>query len=137
MDKKKKSLLAENLISLRKKQNMTQSEIAETLGIKRSTYAYYERTTMPPMGILRQLAKLFNTTVDEIIGKKTTYTINPDNNDVMLVFRQDPPAYNAGEPSEKLSGDEKILLARYQSLSTEQKLKVQDYIRIFLNGDDE
>ena len=130
MDKSKKSPLAEKLIACRKAKEMTQSEIAEVLNIKRSTYAYYERSTMPPVDILRKLARLFGTTVDALVGNKaTTYAPHPDAQDELIIFNQDGPSYNSGAPSEKLSGDEKLMLARYQILPPDLKMKVQEYIR--------
>ncbi|MBQ5810845.1 MAG: XRE family transcriptional regulator [Clostridia bacterium] len=129
MDKNIKSSLAEKLITYRKEKNLTQSEIAEALGINRSTYAYYERSTTPPMGILRKLAQLFGTTVDELVGNP--YRVRNTSGSDRITFHQDPPAYRtkSPEPEEKLSGDEKLLLARYQSLPQDLKQKVQDYVR--------
>ena len=56
------SKLAKSLIAHRKSMGLTQSQIAEVIGIKRSTYAYYERETMPSVEIIEKLAKIYNVT---------------------------------------------------------------------------
>jgi len=61
------SKLALNLIALRKSMGLTQSRVAEAINIKRSTYAYYERDTMPPVEIIEKLAKIYRTTPSRIM----------------------------------------------------------------------
>ena len=56
------SKLAASLIAHRKSMGLTQSQIADVIGIKRSTYAYYERDTMPSVEIIEKLAKVYHTT---------------------------------------------------------------------------
>ena len=54
------SKLAASLIAHRKSMGLTQSQIAEAINLKRSTYAYYERDTMPSVEIIEKLAKIYN-----------------------------------------------------------------------------
>ena len=61
-NKENVSKLAKSLIAHRKSMGLTQSQIAEVIGIKRSTYAYYERETMPSVEIIEKLAKIYNVT---------------------------------------------------------------------------
>lgn len=62
-------LFAERLRLLRRQHGWTQLQIADLLGIKRSTYAYYEtRTSEPDMETLLKLADLFHTSIDFLIG---------------------------------------------------------------------
>ena len=51
-EKFEKSEIARNLIKIRKDNGFTQSNVAEYLKIKRSTYAYYERNVYPPQHII-------------------------------------------------------------------------------------
>ena len=61
------SKLAKSLIAHRKSMGLTQIQIAEAVGIKRSTYAYYERETMPSVEIIEKLAKIYNTTPGQLM----------------------------------------------------------------------
>ena len=55
------------LISLRKKKNKTQEEIANKLGIARSTYNSYELgTTQPPLDIAMKIKEIFKYKKDDI-----------------------------------------------------------------------
>lgn len=51
---------AHTLKNLRKGHNLTQSEVADILGIDRSTYAYYERgTTKPDFECIFKICKMY------------------------------------------------------------------------------
>ena len=50
--------IAVKLISLRKSMGLTQQQVAEAIGVKRSTYAYYESATTPSLDIIEKLAKI-------------------------------------------------------------------------------
>lgn len=55
--------------SLRIEAGKTQAEIAERLGVLRTTYGEYERgKIMPPMDKIKVLAELYNVSVDYLIG---------------------------------------------------------------------
>jgi len=60
-----------NVKKIRKKFRLTQAEVALALKIPVTTYASYEQGTNPPIAILKKLAKLFNCTVDELLGIQT------------------------------------------------------------------
>lgn len=56
---------SETLKNLRKKYELTQNQIAQKIGIDRSTYAYYERgDTKPDFECILKLTKLYNMDVD-------------------------------------------------------------------------
>ena len=57
------------LRKLRKEHKLNQTQFAEMVGLKRSTYAYYElgRTT-PDISILVRIAKAYGITLDEMLG---------------------------------------------------------------------
>lgn len=64
-----RQVFAERLRALRLEAKMTQQETADRLGIKRSTYAYYEtQTSEPDLEMLGRIAKLFRTTVNYLSG---------------------------------------------------------------------
>ncbi len=90
-------LFAERLRSLRRAQGWTQLHVAEALGIKRSTYAYYEtRTSEPDMETLIKLARLFNTSIDFLIGHAADYDTHrfvynqaAETDDIILTDREE------------------------------------------------
>lgn len=54
---------------LRKKQNMTQMELADKLGISFQAVSNWERgSTMPDISKLPELAQIFNVTTDDLLG---------------------------------------------------------------------
>ena len=60
---------ASTLRSLRKKHNLTQSDLAKELGVTQRTISYYEsgKGTPSDTKILNALVKLFNVTLDELL----------------------------------------------------------------------
>ena len=61
--------IAENLRALRKSKDMTQEEVAETLGVSPQSVSKWERgDTYPDITFLPVLANLFGTSVDALIG---------------------------------------------------------------------
>lgn len=57
----------------RKRMDMTQEQVAKSLNIVRSTYAYYETgKTCPDFATVIRLANLFNVTTDYLLGAEGT-----------------------------------------------------------------
>lgn len=64
-----------NLKILRKKQNLTQQQVADAIGIGMQAYAYYEKEERDPSpDTLCKLADFFGVSVDELLGR----TLEPD-----------------------------------------------------------
>ena len=58
---------------LREKKGITQTKLAEILGVGRTTITMYEKgTIVPPADILRKLADYFNVSVDYLLGREET-----------------------------------------------------------------
>ena len=68
--KDNKSILGQNLVRARKRLGLTQSVVAETLGLERSRYAHYEKDTTPSADLLRKLATILGVTTDEKAWRK-------------------------------------------------------------------
>lgn len=67
-DLKSKEILKSNLKNLRRKFGYTQQEIADYLLINRTTYTKYETgVALPSIFILRDLAKLYNVNINNLI----------------------------------------------------------------------
>lgn len=66
---------------LRKEKNMSQQELADALGISKSSINMYERgERQPNFEILETIADYFNIDIDYLLGRtsKTTRLINPN-----------------------------------------------------------
>ncbi len=122
MAKKKKTVLAYNLIAFRKKAILTQTQVAEALGVDRSTYAYYETgATTPKFNTLLKLAQLYNISIDDILGGdlEDVSAKSDDDHFTDVNFIQ---AFN------ELSDKEKILILTYRTFNNDEKAEVEKSI---------
>ncbi len=61
-------MFAQNLVSLRKQKGVTQDEAARSLGLKRSTYACYEKSkSEPSVSLLLKMADYFHIRIDDLL----------------------------------------------------------------------
>lgn len=98
----------ERLIGLRQKNGLTQREVAQFLGVDRTTYVKYERgDSEPNFDTILKLADFFDTTTDYILGK----TNNPKSLD------------------EQLEGIEFALFGEVRDMTDEEKQDVLEYIK--------
>ena len=68
----KKQTFGSMIAELRKKQGMTQAELAEKLGITDKAVSKWERDlSFPDVNSIPKLAEIFNVTVDELMQVKT------------------------------------------------------------------
>ena len=66
-----KVYLGKNLKELRNSRGYTQKEVAELLNINSVTYLHYEKEQRePPLSLLADMAKLFDVSVDYLLGLK-------------------------------------------------------------------
>ena len=64
-------IFQENLIELRKRNNLTQKAVATALGIAQPSYIRYENgTAEPTQETLVKIADLFDVSVDFLLGRK-------------------------------------------------------------------
>ena len=64
-------IFQENLIELRKRNNLTQKKIAKALGIAQPSYIRYENgTAEPTQQTLVKIADLFDVSIDFLLGRK-------------------------------------------------------------------
>jgi transcriptional regulator with XRE-family HTH domain len=70
-DNKKRTILAKNLIRLRKNHGLTQEELSKISGVSRRTIALYEtKSAKPPLDNIEKLAKALNVIIEELIEFK-------------------------------------------------------------------
>lgn len=62
-------MFKENLIVLRKRNHLSQEELAEKIGVFRQTLSKYETgESLPDIGICKILADLFGVTLDDLVN---------------------------------------------------------------------
>lgn len=90
---------------LRKNSALTQKQIADVLGIDRSTYSYYENgKASPSLAVLMRIAKVFNVTLDYVIYGDDSKTVQAN------VLSDSSSAYTKVDSFVNLSDTEKSLL---------------------------
>ena len=68
-----KSIIAENITQLRKESGLTQVDLAERLNYSDKAVSKWERAeSLPDIGVLKQIADLFNVTVDYLLKSDHT-----------------------------------------------------------------
>ena len=128
-DKTKRSIFAHRLRMLRRQTGVTQKEIAPSLNIDRSTYAYYETDkTNPDLSTLRRIASIFNVSTDYLLGIETP------------VGRAVPVRDRGPEPSSASEGilsglqeDERVFILLYRQLDVEQRENLIRFVMDAIN----
>lgn len=93
------------LKELRKNSALTQKQIADVLGIDRSTYSYYENgKASPSLAVLMRIAKVFNVTLDYVIYGDDSKTVQAN------VLSDSCSVYTKVDSFVNLSDTEKSLL---------------------------
>lgn len=110
-----KNKLTDNLKRLRKDYSLTQDEVADIISKDRSSVAKYESgKALPPIDILKQLAKLYRVSVDELCGissSKQTVTL-----------RSEPDAVpKRGPQYAKLSKQEQLIVLKFRMMNEKEK----------------
>lgn len=99
----------DRLRQLRKQRNLTQEQLAEIIGVERSSIGKYEgkKQVIPSDEVKEKIADFFSVSLDYLCGR------NPDAEKGKDYF---------------LSSDEHRLLRCYRAMSPEGKEKVQSYV---------
>ena len=99
--------------------NLTQTAIADAMGISRSAYAYYETgKTLPTSDGIRDLAKLFGVSPSVLLGEKPVEP--PKTPPHILVFRDS--AYE-----KELEEEERVFDMTFPELSEDEKELIMKY----------
>lgn len=103
--------LRDNLRMYRRRMGMTQQEVADRLGVSRTSYTKYETGVCEPgLEMVIQLAKMFGTDINTLFSDRPETAAVRD---------------AAGE---ELSAEERDILLAYRSLKNENKDKAWEYI---------
>ncbi len=117
-----KTVLARNLIRLRKAMRLTQLNVASAIGIERSRYAHYEATTMPSALILRKLSLILNVYIDELLSSPEPTRLN-----------EGYGGLSNANLLNQLKPEEKELVLRFMLLDAESKKDVNKFVENKLN----
>ncbi len=121
----RRKIMAKKLSRVRKAHHLTQEQVADILKIKRSTYAYYERNTTPPLENILKLSTLFHVSTHELMYDEQdpvifNQLINPG-------ILEDPGSiFDIHQPTNfgNLLERERMLIARYRLLPENLKDKI-------------
>ncbi len=121
--------VGESLRNVRKEHNLKQKDIAEAIGIDRSTYSFYETgKTNPPIETMCALAKIYNVTIGYLIGKEAN---NPE-------LRERANMVSSGvDPIAMLKKDEQLLLMYYRLAEEDSKKEILDAVMNKSKNDEE
>ena len=117
-------MVCENLKRVRKEHKLTQQDIANVLGIDRSTYTFYETgKTSPSISTVYKLAEIYNVTVGYLLGVE----------DVNGSSGKKPVSMSVASPGADhiafLDKDEQMLLMCYRIISDEDKAKAIELLK--------
>lgn len=111
-------MISQRLRKIRVEHKMTQQNIADVLGIDRTTYTFYETgVTKPSLVTLAKLADIYNVTVGYLLGVEEN---RPE-------LKKSPEDYGtdcrleSNDPISLLSRDEKQILMCYRVLNEQGK----------------
>lgn len=122
MDNSQNTALGKKLLSLRKEFKMTQDDVANILGMSRTSFSKYENgNTNPPLPVLRKLADIYNVGLEYLIfDENTTIRVNDsseeDENSAEFAFSR----------ITELRPIEKEIVGKFRTLSDEEK---KDFIK--------
>ena len=111
--------IGENLRRIRQEHNLKQKDIAQALGIDRSTYSFYETgKTNPPVDTLCNLSKIYNVTIDCLVGLEKDRISSACGKSVA----------SGVDPIAMLPKDEQMLLMYFRLADENEKEEVLKYI---------
>ena len=115
-------MLCEQLKQIRKANKYTQQDLADAVGIERSTYASYETgRNKPDVILLKRIANVFGVSSDFILEIDTSKKFNMS--DANVSYKK-----NGSQLISALSKDEKTVLAQYRLLSEDKKEEVKTFL---------
>ncbi len=119
-------MFSENLRVLRKNYKLTQQEVADILGIDRSTYTFYEAgKSNPTKENIIKLCDIFNVTVGYLLGVERNCP------EIKVANRGDSISENF-EGLKEISRNEKFIVMAYRSLDTEKREQFLEITKNFL-----
>ncbi len=98
--------IGERIRELRKEQQMTQPQLARTIGVANGVISFWENNINIPRGdYIALLAKTFNVTTDYILGNENEFDIKSNQTPLQTYYTQ----------------DEQLLIEAYRDMSPGKK----------------
>ena len=116
--------ISQILKACRQKAGITQAQFAETIGVKRSAYAYYESgRTKPKFETLKTIAKVYNLDLNTLLATEKNDSLNQTNDSEINFDLKD---FN--DNFYDLSDNEKAIIMKLRIMNREKKAKIIDQI---------
>lgn len=123
-----RNMISKRLRQIRVEHKLTQQNIADVLGIDRTTYTFYETgVSKPSLVALAKLADIYNVTVGYLLGVE-------ENNPKLKRIPEDYGAdckLESNDPISLLSRDERQILMCYRVLSEQGKKEAAQVMKEF------
>lgn len=111
-------MIAKTLKKLRENSGFTQKQVADSINVERSTYAYYETgKTTPDIDTILKLAKIFNVPYTDILNEE----LDKKSTSFQDIINKNNEKLNKNENIYELNKEEKTLLCFYRALSNKEK----------------
>jgi len=111
-----RSIFSYRLATLRKKRKLTQQQVADELGLSRSTYTCYEvGNSMPTAAMLCAIGDLFEVSLDYLLGR-----------------HEDPALYNLGDP--EFAKGMMMLAEDYRVMNKDMRRNAVQTVALFARG---
>lgn len=110
------------LKKFRQESGLSQQQVADALGLQRSTYAYYETNkSRPSYECLKEISRLYNLKVDELLLSVSDSRVNSDEPKYDLGWKAD-------EKFNRLSSFEQSVILKIRLMSYENKNKLVEFL---------
>jgi len=118
--------LKDRLKELRKKNNLTQSNVAAFLGISEAAYGYYEQgRNEPSLSNLKKLADKYKVSISYLIGESNESTINEIDKLIKYIGVNNSSLFNV-EQWKKLNLQDIIELENHFEWVVQKAMRRQD-----------
>ena len=78
-----KEIIAQNLVDLRKKNNLTQNDLAKKLNYSDNTISRWEHAEITPsIETLQLISEIYSITIEDLLRENTTKELEKDNKDI-------------------------------------------------------
>lgn len=121
-------MISKRLRQIRLEHKMTQQNIADILGMDRTTYTFYETgVTKPSIVTLLKLADIYNISLDSMLG------VGHDKLPSAAEYQASSasPCLNASDPVNLLTREERYILMCYRVLDDEGKAQAEKAMKDF------
>lgn len=117
MSELKGTPLSVKLRELRHAFCMTQDEVAEVLGMSRTSFSKYENgASLPPLNVMRKLSKVYNVPIEYLIHDSESVTVLNDGKN-----REEPDVNNLAASFAQLTPEERLIIMKLRLMNKDQK----------------